>query len=309
MTASCVVALFGAVICQRYAVAGGPVVTVPPSQPPTYVMEVDDSTWFACANPMDLQGKTLRFRPSNGGTRSRSISCSSTYAGTGAFQLPTRRQSLQRTLASVGWAVVPFWFSTARVEPDGLSTRAATSRSSRRTGSWPHRDPFADGTMRSVAAAIDSQAAAGFGHVAPCGRSTQLQPMRSEVRYLESGDAVTPDRHVVTWSMTRPVPSTPGTSPPGGECFRHASTSPASWSFPAVRAGATGSWGSSGGSASGELLATVATRRTMLLVARHPYGRRDGPRQHSSVPPDIGRRRSTRPGTGYSVNFGHGARL
>ena len=77
---------------------------------------------------------------------------------------------------------------------------------------WPHRDPWAGGTMRSVAAAIDSRSAAG------------LEAMIA-VLWATYGDTTisvdsTSARTVITWQAVRPTPGNIFYEPEGENLFQ-----------------------------------------------------------------------------------------
>ena len=77
---------------------------------------------------------------------------------------------------------------------------------------WPHRDPWPDATMRSVAAAIDSRSAAGL--------ETMIAALWAIYGDTTISVDATPARAVITWQAVRPTPFNVYYEPLGENVFQ-----------------------------------------------------------------------------------------
>ena len=77
---------------------------------------------------------------------------------------------------------------------------------------WPHRSPWSSGTMRSVAAAVDSRSAAGL--------EAMIAVLWAIYRDTTISVDSTPDRVVITWHAVRPTPSNIYFPPLGENLFQ-----------------------------------------------------------------------------------------
>jgi len=163
------------------------------------------------ANLFDLEGKSVTFTPDGDGYAVAVDSLNWEPPGLTAatHQLPGTRQ--HRPFVAVD---LPFPFSFAGATWNRVYANANGHLSFQRPEqqNWPERNSWADGTMRSVAAAIDSRSAAGL--------ETQIAAL-----WAIYGDATvsidaTSARAVFTWSATRPEPGYEFNAPLGPNVFQ-----------------------------------------------------------------------------------------
>ena len=147
------------------------------------------------ANYFDLEGKTLTFHPDASGAYSVEVG-RLLWDAPGSGGAGTRSRELRDDGAVVN---LPFPFPFA----DRVWNRVYVNRKGNisfqrpEKRNWPDRDPWADGAMRSVAAAVDSRSAAG------------LEAMIAVLWALHDRPTITvdssPARVVVTWRGVRPA--------------------------------------------------------------------------------------------------------
>ena len=162
------------------------------------------------ANYFDLEGKTLTFTPNTaGGYAVEASGPSWEEPGPAAVA-----HDLSGDHTDYVRVELPFSFPFAdRTWPRvyaNMNGHLSFQRPEREN--WPQRDPWSSATMRSVAAAIDSRAAAGL--------EAMVAPL-----WAEYGDATisvdsTPDRVVISWSATRRTPGYAFHAPLGPNVFQ-----------------------------------------------------------------------------------------
>ena len=183
------------------------------------------------ANFFDLEGKTVTFTP-NGATgytvHIGELTWVETSAATGRsfdFSEPAERRlspfddrfrpRIRLNRGGEDTAIsLPFAFPFAgrtwtRVH---ANTNGNVSFTAPETTHWQQRDPWADGTMRSVAAAVDSRAAAG------------LEAMIAALWAVYGSTTIsvdsTPSRVTITWDAVRPTPDNAYYEPLGNNLFQ-----------------------------------------------------------------------------------------
>jgi len=109
---------------------------------------------------------------------------------------------------------LPFSFSFARATWNRVYANANGHLSFQRPEyeNWPERAPWADGTMRSLAAAIDSRSAAGL--------EAKIAALWAVYGDMTLSVDSTPARVVFTWSGTRPTPAYRFNAPLGPNVFQ-----------------------------------------------------------------------------------------
>ena len=161
------------------------------------------------ANIFDLEGKTVTFTPSGDG-----------YAVEVAdlnWEQPRPTSSTRRLDGTRHQFVevdLPFRFPFADRTWDRVYANANGHVSFQRPESenWWERDPWADGTMRSLAATIDSRSAAGLE-----AQIAALWAIYGDVRLSVNA---APSRVVFTWSANRPEPGYKFNAPLGPNVFQ-----------------------------------------------------------------------------------------
>ncbi|HVT87680.1 MAG TPA: hypothetical protein VHD56_02420 [Tepidisphaeraceae bacterium] len=148
------------------------------------------------AHLFDLQGKTLRFTPQNDGsykveTRPPSVvPCDKTLED----------KSAEGGYFIKGWAIsLPFSFPIGGKKWDRIYINRNGNISFEKSEAeyWPARDPWADGGMRSVAAAMDSRSAAGLEQmIAVFWAHVDPDPHRIDVRIKLEKDTI-----AITWNV------------------------------------------------------------------------------------------------------------
>ena len=183
------------------------------------------------ASFFDLEGKTVTFTP-NGATgyavHIGALTWVETSTATGRFfdfsEPADRRLSpfddrfrprIRLNRGGEDTAIsLPFAFPFAgrtwtRVH---ANTNGNVSFAAPETAHWQRRDPWADGTMRSVAAAVDSRAAAG------------LEAMIAALWAVYGSTTIsvdsTPSRVTITWDAVRPTPGNAYYEPLGNNLFQ-----------------------------------------------------------------------------------------
>ncbi len=173
------------------------------------------------ANFFDLEEKTLTFTPNGSGGYTVAVGAL-TWDDPGLVPVRRLRELVRRARrridepspSSVVTVDLPFAFPFA----GRTWTRVYANRNANISFQqpehlhWPHRDPWSDGTMRSVAAAVDSRSTAG------------LEAMIA-VLWAPHGDTTisvdsTPARVVITWRAMRPIPTRAYHAPLGENLFQ-----------------------------------------------------------------------------------------
>jgi hypothetical protein len=146
----------------------------------------------------DLQGKTIRFTPvGQGSYRVQTAAEADTLQCNQALE----NQSAQGPWYSKGWSVaIPFAFPFGGKVWDHLYVNMDGNLSFDEPESvyWPDRDPWADGGMVSVAAAIDSRSAAGLEKMIAVLWGPYQNPSVSQVSIQADSQSL-----AITWNMTR----------------------------------------------------------------------------------------------------------
>lgn len=117
------------------------------------------------ANYFDLQGKTLRFTPTKTGGYTLKVLPLAAVAPTGTKLEPARSVAPWPIL---GWSVdLPFRFPFGGANWDKVYVNYLGNLSfgAPENASWPARNAWPDGTIRSIAANMDARSAAGLEHV------------------------------------------------------------------------------------------------------------------------------------------------
>ncbi len=164
---------------------------------------------YKSANFFDLEGKTVTFTPDGDGYAVAVDRLSWEQPEMAAF-------THQLSGTAHGFTVVdlPFSFSFAGSTWNRLYANANGHISFQRPEqeNWPERVPWADGTMRSLAAAIDSRSAAGL--------EAQIAALWAVYGNTTLSIDSTPTRVVVSWSATRPTPAFRFNAPLGANVFQ-----------------------------------------------------------------------------------------
>ncbi len=163
------------------------------------------------ANPFDLNGKTLSFTPDDNGSYDVTVDeLDWIEPGFGADSSSHPMWNWS-TFADL---TLPFDFSFAGQSWSRIYVNAGGNISFQRPelNNWPQRDPWADATMRSVAAAIDSRAAAGLEYMIA---ALWANYEDSRVQIDSSPEIV-----AVTWRAVRPNERIFGLKPLGESQFQ-----------------------------------------------------------------------------------------
>ncbi len=159
------------------------------------------------ANFFDLEGTTVTFTPNDAGE----------YAVTvGNLDWRDPASGAETVGPLPGWhghltVDLPFSFPFAGQTWTRVYANADGNISFQRPEqmNWPHRSTWADATMRSVAAAIDSRSAAGL--------ETMIAALWTDYGDTTISVDSTPDRVVITWQAVRPTPHNEAGHEPLGE--------------------------------------------------------------------------------------------
>jgi hypothetical protein len=151
------------------------------------------------ANLFNLQGRTLRFTPETDGTY-KIISLATSNVVQCNQMLDDR--DAQGPYQARGWPVslsFPFTFGGKTWDRLFVNRNGNISFAKSEGDSWSQHDPWSDGGMRSVAAAIDSRSAAGLEQMISVLWGTyDPDSHRSQISIRQSNDVL-----VVTWNVTR----------------------------------------------------------------------------------------------------------
>lgn len=152
------------------------------------------------ANYFNLEGKTVHFTRS-GETSYTAQVLPLDFQSNRGTQL--QYASATTTSYEYGWSIaLPFTFPFAGQSWNSVfvNLNGNISFGASEGSTWPQRDPWPDGTMRSVAAVIDSRAGSG----------TERMIAAFWAIYSSQGSAIytniSPQGLVITWEVTRPIP-------------------------------------------------------------------------------------------------------
>lgn len=161
------------------------------------------------ANFFDLEGKSVTFTPDGDGYAVAVEDLNWEQPGPAA--IAHRLRGGPRAFVVVD---LPFSFSFTGSIWNRVYANANGHLSFQRPEweNWPERDPWPDGTMRSVAAAIDSRSAAGL--------EAQIAALWAIYGDVTLSVDSTPTRVVFTWSATRPLPGYAFHAPLGANVFQ-----------------------------------------------------------------------------------------
>ena len=161
------------------------------------------------ANFFDLEGKSVTFTPEGEGYAVAVEDLDWEQPGPAAVAHQLRGTDRQSVLVDL-----PFSFSFAGASWNRVYANANGHLSFQRPEyeNWPERVPWADGTMRSLAAAIDSRSAVGL--------EAQIAALWAVYGDLTLAVDSTPTRVVFTWSATRPTPGYRFNAPLGPNVFQ-----------------------------------------------------------------------------------------
>ena len=161
------------------------------------------------ANFFDLAGKSVSFTPDGDGHAVAVDDLNWEQPGPGTVTHQLRGTDREFVLVHL-----PFFFSFGGASWNRVYANANGHLSFHRPEyeNWPQRDPWADGTMRSLAAAIDSRSAAGLE-----AKIAALWAIYGDVTLAVDS---TPARAVFTWSATRPTPGYEFHAPLGPNVFQ-----------------------------------------------------------------------------------------
>lgn len=161
------------------------------------------------ANFFDLESKTVTFTPSGDGYAVAVDDLNWEQPG-----LAASTHQLHGTHHQFAVVDLPFSFAFAGATWNRVYANANGHISFQRPEheNWPERDPWADGTMRSLAAAIDSRSAAGL--------EAKIAALWAIYGDMTLSVDSTPARVVFSWSATRPVPAYRFQAPLGPNVFQ-----------------------------------------------------------------------------------------
>ncbi len=161
------------------------------------------------ANLFDLEGKFVSFTPDGDGYAVAVEDLNWEQPGPAALAHQLRGDHRQFAVVDL-----PFSFSFAGATWNRVYANANGHLSFQRPEyeNWPERPPWADGTMRSLAAAIDSRSAAGL--------EAQIAALWAIYGDMTLAVDSTPARVVFTWSATRPMPAYRFNAPLGPNVFQ-----------------------------------------------------------------------------------------
>ena len=161
------------------------------------------------ANFFDLEGKSVTFTPDGDGYAVAVDDLNWEQPGPAALAHQLRGDHRQFAVVDL-----PFSFSFAGATWNRVYANANGHLSFQRPEyeNWPERFPWADGTMRSLAAAIDSRSAAGL--------EAKIAALWAIYGDLTLSVDSTPARVVFTWSATRPEPGYRFNAPLGSNVFQ-----------------------------------------------------------------------------------------
>lgn len=164
---------------------------------------------YKSGNFFDLEEKTVTFTPDGDGYAVAVDRLSWEQPGMAAFTHQLRGTEREFTVVDL-----PFSFSFAGSTWNRVYANANGHISFQRPEqeNWPERVPWADGTMRSLAAAIDSRSAAGL--------EAQIAALWAVYGNTTLSIDSTPTRVVVSWSATRPTPAYRYNAPLGPNVFQ-----------------------------------------------------------------------------------------
>ena len=161
------------------------------------------------ANFFDLEGQSVTFTPDGDGYAVAVEDLNWEQPGPAALAHQLRGDHHQFVVVDL-----PFSFSFAGATWSRVYANANGHLSFQRPEyeNWPERAPWADGTMRSLAAAIDSRSAAGL--------EAKIAALWAIYGDLTLAVDSTPARAVFTWSATRPTPGYRFNAPLGPNVFQ-----------------------------------------------------------------------------------------
>ena len=160
----------------------------------------------------DLEGKTLRFTPkSEGGYSVQSLPLNF------RSDRGTKLAYYEGFWQAMGWRTslpFSFFFGAQSWNEIFVNLNGNISFGKFEGDSWPERDPWADGTMRSVAAALDARSSGRLEFL--------IAALWSPYSLNESGVYVNADSQscVVTWEVSRPTPMNGSYLPAGVNVFQ-----------------------------------------------------------------------------------------
>ena len=155
------------------------------------------------ANYFDLEGTTVTFTPDGTGRYSVEVGDLEWEAG-GAFS-----STVHWNGSSTVGLPFPFPFANRTWTRVYANENGNISFEQPERLHWPHRNPWSDGTMRGVAAAIDSRSAAGL--------ETMIAVLWADNGNATISVATTPAKAVITWRAVRPTPHNEAGYTPLGE--------------------------------------------------------------------------------------------
>ena len=161
------------------------------------------------ANFFDLEGKTVTFTPNGDGYAVAVDGLSWEQPGLAASTHQLLGADHQFEVVDLPF---PFPFAGGTWNSVYANANGHISFQRPELENWPQRDPWADGTMRSLAAAIDSRSAAGL--------EAKIAALWAIYGDMTLSVDSTPARVVFSWSATRPMPAYRFQAPLGPNVFQ-----------------------------------------------------------------------------------------
>ena len=161
------------------------------------------------ANFFDLEGKTVTFTPDGDRYAVAVDRLSWEEPGLAASTHPLDGETHQFAMVDLPF---PFAFAGSTWNRVYANANGHLSFQRPEQENWPQRDPWAGGTMRSLAAAIDSRSAAGL--------ETKIAALWAIYGNTTLSVDSTTARVVFSWSATRPTPAYKFNAPLGPNLFQ-----------------------------------------------------------------------------------------
>ena len=168
-----------------------------------------DRLIYKPANFFDLEGKTVSFTPNGDGYAVAVDGLSWEQPGLAASTHQLLGADHQFEVVDLPF---PFPFAGGTWNSVYANANGHISFQRPEQENWRHRDPWADGTMRSLAAAIDSRSAAGL--------EAKIAALWAIYGDMTLSVDSTPTRVVFSWSATRPMPAYKFQAPLGPNVFQ-----------------------------------------------------------------------------------------